>query len=123
MASKTAAVCSHCLRGQHDTCTVPDTCGCPECNPPAVTWQDPPPKRLGTHKRVLTDEQEAALRADPKRWALIRQYDKAGSATSTAYTIKKGKSSLVAAEWEATARRNDRGSALYVRYLGPGGSA
>jgi hypothetical protein len=124
--TKTAAVCSHCLRKQHDHCTVPDTCGCPTCNPPAaeaVVWQDPPPSRTGTHKRVLTDEQEAALRANPQRWAMVKQYDKPGGATSTAYMIKKGKSAYVAAEWEATARRNDRGSQLYMRYVGPGGKA
>lgn len=120
---KTAAICSHCLRGQHAACTVPDGCGCETCNPPAVVWQDPPPSRTGTHKRVLSAEQEAALRANPKRWALIKEYDKPGGAASTAYSIKKSKSALATGEWEATARRNDRGSQLYMRYVGPDGKA
>lgn len=115
-----ARTCSHCLRGQHAGCTVPGTCGCETCNPPVVVWEDPPAARTGTNKRFLTADQEAQLRAHPKRWARIRTYDKPATATALAYSVKKGKSALDPAEWEATSRRlPEGGSALWLRYLGP----
>ncbi len=125
---KTAAVCSHCLRKQHDHCTVPDTCGCPTCNPPAddgVVWEDPPQgrgRRPGSDKAWPVE----ALKANPQRWAKVETYAKPSTAGSTAGRFRKGVYGEVAPpHFEVRTARlpEGKGSALYMRYLGPGGKA
>jgi hypothetical protein len=127
MALKTASICSHCLRGQHTACTIPDTCGCETCNPPVVLWEDPPADGRGKSnlsRRLLTPEQEAEMRANPKRWALIKQFSSKSGARACVTKIRQGKSpGLDQSEWEAVSRIVDSGSRVYLRYVGPGDSA
>ncbi len=122
---KTAAICSHCLRGQHAHCTVPDTCGCETCNPPAVVWEDPP-TAIGRQQGSSKSFPVAELKANPKRWAKVETHTSKSAASSTRSRFKKGSYGEVAPpHFEARACRlaDGKGSALYMRYVGPDGKA
>lgn len=107
--------CSHCLRNQHALCTAGEACECETCNPSPVTWEDPPPVRRG--RPILTDEQIAALKEHPKRWAKIRAYDHPNSANGAKTNYRAGKTT-VEPGFEFESRKNGKGSVLYARWVG-----
>lgn len=120
----TKRICSHCLRGQHDECTVPDKCGCPTCNPPGVLWEDPPPRSQRGRRRQIPEHIESALRANAGRWARVREYPGATSANTAANALRKGRWEqwgIKSVDWEAQPCRTDKGSVLYLRYVGKDG--
>ncbi|MER7908250.1 hypothetical protein [Streptomyces sp. NPDC096068] len=60
------------------------------------------------------------LRARPGEWAHILTFDTVGSATATAYSIRKGarKAWAPAGSFEARSRTVDGEYRVYARYLG-----
>lgn len=80
----------------------------------AVCWEEPPPKRR-QGAPFLTPEVEAALRANPGRWARIKDYPTKTSADSARKRVVAG---VYGPGWEAEQRRTPTGSILYMRYVG-----
>ncbi len=69
----------------------------------ALTWRDPPPKR----HRILTPELVAQLRANPGRWAVVREYP---NRTAVAHPVPKHPFDL-----ELRRVEEPPGSVLYAR--------
>lgn len=119
MTARTSKVCSHCLRLQHDHCTVGEACGCEVCNPPLVVWEDPPPRAGSGAVSPVPPAALEELRAHPKRWARVKEYPSSSGANTYAANVTKGKvRALPPDEWEAVARREGKGSILYLRFKG-----
>lgn len=84
-----------------------------------VKWEEPPPK---TPSRASLRIQLAPvfdlLRANPSKWAMIREYSTVGAAGSGKTILQK---SSPPGRWEFRARasKDDGTSKLYGRYLGP----
>ena len=80
----------------------------------ALNWQEPP-ARARRGRSSPFDEIAAELRANPKRWALVKHYDKPSSAAGYGSHINgAGTAAFPAGEFEAVSRGGD----LYVRYTG-----
>lgn len=81
-----------------------------------LAWEDPPPKRSAL--APISFEAEAELRANPERWAKVRQYKAHSGAAAAAKAIRDGKHGLKPTDWEVRAA----GAVLYVRFVGRGGA-
>lgn len=86
-----------------------------------IAWEDPPPKRSGP--TVINIEAERELRANPGRWARLKDYGNKTGASTAAASIRKGRRGIAAGDFEAEARVTATGSTLYVRFVGRGGAS
>jgi hypothetical protein len=86
-----------------------------------IRWEDPPPSRLGRNQNAELEEFRAKLIANPGVWAVCRQTasDKDTGLRNSATNIRHSESGWRGYRWDATVRRIDGTSTLYVRCLGP----
>lgn len=116
-ANSTALTCAPCLRGDHQHCTIPDRCTCVSCYPPEkepiLIWEEPVHKFRGW---VPPDDVWEELRAHPKRWGMLKEFDTKQAAANKANTFKKAYGEK---GFEFAARRapNDH-SKFFARYIG-----
>lgn len=85
-----------------------------------ITWEDPPAHKRLPAKCPATPKQIDEMRANPHHWMRVRDYDSANAASPAAMRIRKGGYSQLgsADAWEATARKTETGSAIWMQYLG-----
>lgn len=88
-----------------------------------IEWKSPDPERPNGNIHAV-DHARVALKlcAAPGRWARIKAYRNAATATSIAWQIRNG--ALVAyapkGTYEATRRSEEGAYWVYARYVGPG---
>lgn len=84
-----------------------------------IVWEEPPPSRYGA-KRDGWNRIAAELRANPGRWARIRECETRGRASVWAQQVRQGQSSawLPAGSFEAASRSVDGTYVVYARYVG-----
>lgn len=91
-------------------------------NSQPLTWEDPPDQGRRPKVPPVDEEQRALLRANPQRWAKVRDYSSVASASMVGHRLRNGRwPELAPSEWEVVARQQGNGAALYVRYIGEEG--
>lgn len=83
-------------------------------DPPPLIWEDPPPAR---GRGLIDPAALAVLRANPGRWARVKEFKYATGAATAAGKIRKGD---LGERFEARGVRSPAGSTLYVRWVGEG---
>lgn len=80
----------------------------------------PPPPRQNDRNPELWKAVTLILQNNPNTWAVVKEYDKAGSAGAKAANINGDKNkSFPAKDWEARYTKTDDSSVLFMRYVGP----
>jgi hypothetical protein len=142
---------SHCRNDEHKTCSsLGMRCAC-ECHgkagqkppatrpatplrpvpgpPPAVPgklpegfkWEEPRGRGNGRSQVIIHQAVLDLLKANPGRWARVREYAKGSSAASAAQRINgtgKAKQRILGPGWHARANKVGDTSALYLRWVG-----
>ena len=86
-----------------------------------MKWEEPGPSRSPAHSRNKNQEIAAALRAHPKRWAMIEEgpSNRKSVLNTKSWSIKIGRGSWKpAGAFEATLRLRNGRVKLYARYVG-----
>jgi hypothetical protein len=80
----------------------------------------PPAPRKNDRNPALWKALTDILQRVPNQWAMVREYDKPGSAAAKASNINNGKNEDFPSDvWEARYEKDDKTSRLFMRYTGP----